>query len=269
MDWSTTLAPSVGYIADGRYDKELIVVAEQSTTFSNLTVFKRLFFCYLFVGFEFSVTWRSGAAATLRSTRGQSSTGEQPSQPFVFVLSCPAPVKLSHPTPASSFSFLPAYFPPPFWLPQFHLDSQSTFSLHEGQWGVPGALHVAPEPHLSSHRNYSNCCDVSTITGDKFRRTPLCWLALVFELTRRGKCFDVSRRTRPFVSFSVCLRSLFRCPWIGDSESPVRGSAQLHPSSRHCVWLWWRWLAAHPSAATRRLSWTHIWTDQGDFQILL
>lgn len=64
-------------------------------------------------------------------------------------------------------------------------------------------------------------------------------------------------------------RPLLRPARAGDSESAVRRSAQVHPSSRHCVWIWQRRLAAHPSGPSRGRTGTHKWTDRRDVQIFL
>ncbi|XP_029286531.1 trafficking kinesin-binding protein 1 [Cottoperca gobio] len=82
-------------------------------------------------------------------------------------LSSPS-LKLSH--PASSSPPPPAPLSPPSWPPQAHLDSQSAFSLHEGQGEALGALGVDPQPlHLDSLENLRDlgqrtCQDVSTLT---------------------------------------------------------------------------------------------------------
>ncbi|XP_063739514.1 LOW QUALITY PROTEIN: trafficking kinesin-binding protein 1 [Eleginops maclovinus] len=82
----------------------------------------------------------------------------------------PAPsspnLKLSHPASPPS-SPLPAPLSPPSWPPQAHLDSQSVFSLHEGQGE---ALGVDPRPlHGEISESLGDlgqpaCHDVSTLT---------------------------------------------------------------------------------------------------------
>lgn len=64
-------------------------------------------------------------------------------------------------------------------------------------------------------------------------------------------------------------RPLFRPAWIGDNEPAVRGSAQIHPSSRQRVRLRQRRLAAHPSAAARGRPGPHMPTGGGISQVLL
>lgn len=89
--------------------------------------------------------------------------------------SCPTvPPRLPPPLPLL-FPLLP---PGPHRPPQAHLDSPPTFSLHEGQAEVPGALDVAPPSlRLASSGDLGDlrglkdlgqqlCHDVSTLTGD-------------------------------------------------------------------------------------------------------
>lgn len=65
------------------------------------------------------------------------------------------------------------------------------------------------------------------------------------------------------------FRPLFRPARVGDREPAVRRSAQLHSSSRQCVWIrQWR-LAAHPSAAAGGRFGAHPRADRRDSQVLL
>ncbi|XP_026158966.1 trafficking kinesin-binding protein 1 [Mastacembelus armatus] len=82
----------------------------------------------------------------------------------------PVTVKLFHPASHPSSSFPPAPLSPSSWLPQAHLDSPSTFSLHEGRGDAPGALDADPQPLQYAFpqdiRNLEqqSCHDVSTLT---------------------------------------------------------------------------------------------------------
>lgn len=102
--------------------------------------------------------------------RPQSPSGT-PGSELTFTLNPPAPAKLSHPVSTPLTSSPRSSLSPPFWPPQAHLDTQSAFSLNEGQGEAKGSLDVDPQPlHIASQGYLSElgqraCHDVSTLTG--------------------------------------------------------------------------------------------------------
>ncbi|XP_039860329.1 trafficking kinesin-binding protein 1 [Simochromis diagramma] len=101
--------------------------------------------------------------------RPQSPSGT-PGSELTFTLNPPAPAKLSHPVSTPLTSSPRSSLSPPFWPPQAHLDTQSAFSLNEGQGEAKGSLDVDPQPlHIASQGYLSElgqraCHDVSTLT---------------------------------------------------------------------------------------------------------
>lgn len=131
------------------------------------------------------------------ATRGPQSHRGTTSSEFTFTLNPPAGVKLSHPASPTSSSSPPAPCSPPFWPPQTHLASQSTFSLNEGRGEASGALVVAPQPlHLASPENHKDlgqqhCHDVSTLTGMTQRKNQP-WAAMVNSNSKIVQFIDLS-----------------------------------------------------------------------------